>query len=102
MKFPPVERTALGHGISGSSEIDANGNKRAFGREENDEGQPVQQSFTITAETIITLDGKPAKRTDLKRGSSLKLRLSDDGQTIRAIKATSPEADDDKPESDDQ
>ncbi len=76
-------------------EVDSNGNKLVFGREENDEGQPVQQSFTITAETIITLDGKPAKLADLKRGSSLKLRLSDDGQSIRAIKATSPEADDD-------
>lgn len=76
-------------------EVDANGNKLVFGREENDEGQPVQQSFAITAETLITLDGKPAKLADLKRGSSLKLRLADDGQTIRAIKATSPEPDDD-------
>ncbi len=76
-------------------EVDANGSKLVFGREENDEGQPVQQSFTITAETIITLDGKPAKLVDLKRGSSLKLRLSDDGHSIRAIKATSPEANDD-------
>ncbi len=84
-------------------EVDANGNKLVFGREENDEGQPIQQSFTITAETIITLDGKPAKLTDLKRGSSLKLRLSDDGHSIRAIKATSPEPDDDdKSESDDR
>lgn len=76
-------------------EVDANGNKLVFGREENDEGQPVQQSFAITAETLITLDGKPAKLADLQRGSSLKLRLADDGQTIRAIKAMSPEADDD-------
>ena len=76
-------------------EVDANGNKLVFGREENDDGQPVQQSFAITAETLITLDGKPAKLTDLKRGSSIKLRLVDDGQTIRAIKAMSPEADDD-------
>lgn len=76
-------------------EVDATGSKLVFGREENDEGQPVQQSFTITADTIITLDGKPAKLAELKRGSSLKLRLSDDALTIRAIKATSPEPDDD-------
>lgn len=76
-------------------EVDANGNKLVFGREENNDGQPVQQSFAITAETLITLDGKPAKLADLQRGSSLKLRLADDGQTIRAIKAMSPEADDD-------
>ncbi len=84
-------------------EVDASGNKLIFGREGDDDGKPVQQSFTINAETIITLDGKLAKLADLKRGSSLKLRLSDDGQTIRAIKATSPEAnDDDKSESDDK
>ena len=75
-------------------EVDANGSKLVFGREDNDDGQPVQQAFAITAETIITLDGKPAKLADLKRGSSLKLRLADDGQTVRAIKATSPETDD--------
>ncbi len=83
-------------------EVEVDGNKLVFGREENDEGLPVQQSFTITAETIITLDGKPAKLVDLKRGSSLKLRLSDDGHAIRAIKAASPEAEDDKPEADDR
>lgn len=77
-------------------DVDANGNKVVFGREENDDGQPVRQSFAITAETIITLDGKPAKLTDLKRGSLLKLRLADDGHSIRVINATSPEADDDE------
>lgn len=82
-------------------EVDASGNKLVFGREENDEGQPTQQSFTINAETIITLDGKPAKLSDLKKGSSLRLRLSNDGHSIRVIKAMSPEADDDKAESDD-
>jgi RNA polymerase sigma factor (sigma-70 family) len=75
-------------------EVEPNGNKLVFGREGNDDGQPVQQSFTITAETIVTLDGKPAKLADLRQGSSLTLRLSDDGHSIRAIKATSPESDD--------
>lgn len=77
-------------------DVDANGNKVVFGREENDDGQPLRHSFAITAETIITLDGKPAKVTDLKRGSLLKLRLADDGHSIRVINATSPEADDDE------
>lgn len=76
-------------------EVDANGDKLVFGREENDDGQPVQQSFAITAETIITLDGKPAKLSDLKRGASITLRLADDGHSIRAIKATNPEPDGD-------
>ena len=83
-------------------EVDANGNTLVFGREDNDEGQPTQQSFAITADTIITLDGKPATLSDLKRGSSLKLRMSDDGHAIRAIKAGSPEAEEDMPESDDR
>lgn len=81
-------------------EVDATGNKLVFGREDNDDGQPVQQSFAITAETIITLDSKPAKLADLKRGTSLKLRLSGDGHAIRAIQAASPEAEDDKSDPD--
>ena len=82
--------------------VDANGNKLVFGREDNDEGQPTQQTFTITTETIITLDCKPAKLADLPRGCSLKLRLSDDGHIIRVIKAASPEVEDDKSETDDR
>ena len=72
-------------------EVDAHGNRLVFGREENDEGLPVQQSFTLTAETFITLDNKPAKLIELKKGSQITLRLSDDGHVISAIKATSPE-----------
>lgn len=67
-------------------------------REENDDGQPVRQSLTVTGETILTLDGKPAKPAELPRGASLRVRLSDDGQTIRALSAVSPERDDDGPE----
>lgn len=83
-------------------EVDALGNKLVFDREENDDGQPQQQSFAITTETIILLDGKPAKLSDLRRGCALKLRLSDDGHTLRAIKATSPEAEHDQTENDDR
>ena len=80
-------------------EVDANGSKLIFGREENDDGQPVQHAYAITAETIITLDGKPARLTELKRGSSVRVRLADDGASIRVIKATSPEPDDDRDDS---
>lgn len=83
-------------------EIDANGNKLVFGREDNDDGQSTQQSVAVTPETFITLDGKPAKLADLKRGCSLKLRLSDDGHIIRAIRAVSPVVEDANPETDDQ
>lgn len=83
-------------------EIDATGNTLVFGRDGNDDGQPVRQSFTMTADTIITLDGKPAKLVDLERHSSLTLRLSDDGHTIRAIRATSPEPEDEKSGTNDQ
>ena len=64
-----------------------------IGREENEDGQPVRQSLKTTADTMITLDGNPAKLTDLKRGASIRLRLSADAMSIRAIKATSPEPD---------
>ncbi len=67
-----------------------------IGREENDAGQPVSQTLKTTAETIITLDGKPAKLSDLKQRSAIKLRLSEDGMSIRAIKATSPGPDDEQ------
>lgn len=83
-------------------DVDADGNKLVFGREDTDDGQPTQQSFAVTPETIVMLDGKPTKLADLKHGCSLKLRLSDDGHTIRAIQAASPEVDDAKPDTDDQ
>jgi RNA polymerase sigma factor (sigma-70 family) len=72
-------------------EFDTKGNNLVIGLEDNDDGQSLRQSLAITDETLVTVDGKPATLTDIQRGSSLKLRLSDDGQTIRAIKATSPE-----------
>ncbi len=62
-----------------------------IGREENEEGHPVRQTLKTTADTLITLDGKPAKLTDLKQGASIKLRLSADAMSIRAVKAISPE-----------
>jgi len=81
-------------------DIDSTARTLILGREENDDGLPTEQSFPVPAEAIITLDGKPAGLSDLKRGSSLKLRLSENGQILRVLQATSPEADE-APESDD-
>lgn len=83
-------------------EVDETASKLMFGREDNDDGQPTQQTFAVTPETIINLDGKPAKLAQLPRGASLRLRLSDDGHAIRVIQAASPEAEDDHPETDDR
>lgn len=62
---------------------------------EDDAPTRVEQSLTLNAETIIELNGKSARAVDLAPGSSLKLRLSDDGRSIRAIQAVSPESNDD-------
>lgn len=75
---------------------DAKGGKLDLALEEGEDGKPVTKSLVVTAETIISLDGKPAKPADLRPGSTIQLRLSDDGLSVRAIKATSPEPDDDK------
>ena len=82
-------------------EFDTNG-KLVFGCEDNDDDQPIRQSIAISDETIVTLDGQPSKLADIQRGSWLRLRLSYDGQTIRAIKAASPEIEDETPETDDR
>lgn len=92
----PVRR----RGMEELFEIESNGNGLILGREDNDDGHPARQSFSINAETMIALDGKPAKLGDLPWGSTLTLRLSPDGQLIRAIKAASPEAEDDDSEID--
>jgi RNA polymerase sigma factor (sigma-70 family) len=81
--------------------VEPNGETLVVGSEDHEDGQPTRQSIAITTEAIITLDGKPAKLADLKQGSSLTLRLSDDGRGIRVIKATSPESDDDVSPEDD-
>jgi RNA polymerase sigma factor (sigma-70 family) len=75
-------------------DVDSQLNLLTIGSEENDDGAPVRKSLKIPAEVIITLDGKPAKLADLKPGTSLKLRLADDGQTVRVVQAVSPEAED--------
>lgn len=59
-------------------------------RGEGDNDQPIDYSLTMSAETLILLDNKPALPADLKPGAQLLLRLGE-GNTIRALKATSPE-----------
>ncbi|MGL5095233.1 MAG: hypothetical protein ACRDD1_06570, partial [Planctomycetia bacterium] len=57
----------------------------------------VRRTFTLDADAVIRLDGKPAKPADLKPGSWVELRLSGPGGTIRSLNADSPEPDDDEP-----
>lgn len=59
-------------------------------QEDGEEGQLVRHTLSATAETIVLMDGKPAKIADLKRGASIRLRVSSDGNSVRAIKAISP------------
>lgn len=59
-----------------------------------EEGRSAQIKLSVNAETIIILDGKPAQAAALKKGSAIVLRLADDRQLVRAIKATSPEPED--------
>lgn len=72
-------------------EIDAQGQTLSFHPEGDESEEPCRKSIAISPDLIMTVDGKPAKVTDLKKGAWLTLRLSDDGASIRAIKANSPE-----------
>ena len=65
---------------------------------ESDDEQTTTRSFTLTTETIVWLDLKPAKLSDLTPEMWVVVRLSDDGNTVRAIKATTPEPEDDDDE----
>ena len=62
--------------------------------DEGEEQPPIQRSFELTAETMVSLDGHSAKLSDLKHGSYIILRLADDGKSVRAVKSTSPEPED--------
>jgi len=70
-------------------------------REDDDDGPAVGRSLTIAADAIIWLHDKPAKLTDLSPGLTVRLRLSDDGNSVRAIRAAKPERDDDAEPEDD-
>ena len=73
-------------------------NTRISIENEGDDEQTTSRSFTLTPETIVWLDLKPAKLADLKREFWVIVRLSDDGNTVRAIKATTPEPEEDDDE----
>ena len=83
-------------------EVHQQENRLLVGREDTDDGPPARQSFSITGDTIILVDGKRSKLVDLKPGALLKLRLADDLTSIRAVSAMPPESDVETPDSDDK
>ena len=56
--------------------------------------EQLTRRFTLTPETIVWLDLKPAELVDLKKEMWVAVRLSEDGTTVRAIKATTKEPED--------
>jgi len=54
----------------------------------------VERSLDVNADTAIIIDGKPGKLSDIKPKSDITVRIADDCSTARAIRATSPESDD--------
>ncbi len=64
--------------------------KVEFTAEENDEGQPISRWLPLAPDAILIVDDKIGKAADLKCHSEIKIRLSSDGKTIRALKAISP------------
>lgn len=65
-------------------------NKIEFAAEENDDGQLLARWLPLAPDAIIMVDEKIGKKQDIKIHSDVQIRLSPDGKTIRAIKATSP------------
>ena len=72
--------------------------------ENADESEPEKKVFIITSETLLSLDDHSATFADLPQGSWIQLRVADDGKSVRAIKAKSPEPEetDDSEESNDE
>lgn len=56
---------------------------------------PKEKQFTLTDDCEITIDGKPAKRSDLKPGMTIWYTVNDKGQVIR-IRASTKEEEDNK------
>jgi len=79
-------------------EVNLNEKSLMFKTEEDDDRPPMKPTFLNTSEAFIMLDGKASTLKELKPGAWLRLRLSDDGKSIRAIQAISPELDDDSAE----
>ena len=78
------------------TELNVDNTGIAIGKECDDE--QLIRSFTLNTETIVWLDSKPAKLADLKKGMWVVVRLADDGNTVRAMKAETPEPEDDDDE----
>ncbi len=79
----------------GLSELSADSSKISIEQPGDDDEPSTIRSYQVTPETIVWLDLKPVKLADLKAGAWIVGRLSDDGNTVRAIKAESPEPEDD-------
>jgi hypothetical protein len=73
------------------TERNADSTRISIEQEGEDDAPASSRSLTVTPETIVWLDLKPARLADLKSGVWVVVRISDDGSTVRAIKATTPE-----------
>lgn len=80
-------------------EIDAANYKITVSGEDDEAERMIQQTFLATAETIVLLDDQRVTLADLKTGCGILLRLSIQGETISAIKATSPTPEEQEDES---
>ncbi|MEI8021955.1 MAG: hypothetical protein WCH39_27340, partial [Schlesneria sp.] len=80
----------------GLNELNADSTEISIIQAGEDDEPSTIRSFKVSPETIVWLDMKPVKLADLKSGFWVVGRLSDDGQTVRAIKAETPEPEDDE------
>ena len=80
-----IEAEAAEHSVIEGElqELKADANTIYIELEDVADGQPRVKPFSITPETIIWLDFKPANLTDLKQGCGIMLRLSEDGSSVR-------------------
>lgn len=62
---------------------------RVWGDDLPDEG--AEMTYAIAPNSILLLDGKPAKLADLPPRGEINLRLDESQQVIRALKASTPE-----------
>jgi hypothetical protein len=63
-------------------------------RVEDDDELAMELSLKISADSSMTVDGKPVKLADLKPGSDVMIRLSESRDVVRALRATVPEDED--------
>jgi hypothetical protein len=63
---------------------------------EDEEAAAKDRALSVAADAKILLDDKPAKLADIKVGSEVIVRLSEDGKAARAVKATTVKGEDDE------